>query len=101
MTGVTVRANAEADRFRELVTPHLAALQRFATVLVRSADVEDLVQETLTRAWIKHRQFDPQRGAPVSWLMAIMADRARKRWRTAVPCLQLIDRDRIVDEPDS
>jgi RNA polymerase sigma-70 factor (ECF subfamily) len=101
MTGVMARPETEADRFRLFVTPHLAALRRFAAVLVRSADVDDLVQDTLTRAWVKHAQFDAERGAAVSWLMAIMADRARKRWRAAVPSLQLADRDRPVDEPDA
>jgi RNA polymerase sigma factor (sigma-70 family) len=101
MIGVMARAEAETGRFREFVTPHLAALRRFAAVLVPTPDVDDLVQETLTRAWIKYAQFDPARGAAVSWLMAIMADRARKRWRAAAPSLQLVDRDQPVEGPGS
>jgi RNA polymerase sigma factor (sigma-70 family) len=101
MIGVMARADTEADRFRDFVSPHLAALRRFAAVLVRPPDVDDLVQETLTRAWVKQAQFDAERGAAVSWLMAIMADRARRRWRAAVPSLQLVDHDRPVNEPDS
>jgi RNA polymerase sigma-70 factor (ECF subfamily) len=101
MTVVMARAQTEEESFRAFVTPHLAALRRFAAVLVRSPDVDDLLQDTLARAWIKHAQFDAARGAAVSWLMAIMADRARKRWRAATPSLQLVDHDRAVDEPDS
>lgn len=101
MTGVMARPETEAERFRDFVAPHVAALRRFAAVLVCSSDVDDLLQDALTRAWVKHAQFDSGRGAAVSWLMAIMADRARRRWRSAVPSLQLADRDRPVDEPDA
>ncbi len=95
-----VRADTEADRFRAFVTPHLPALRRFATVLVRAPDVDDLVQDAVTQAWVKRAQFDAARGAAVSWLMAIVADRARRRWRAAVPSLQLADYDQPVDEVD-
>jgi RNA polymerase sigma-70 factor (ECF subfamily) len=96
-----VRTDTEADRFRAFVTPHFAALRRFAAVLVRAPDVDDLVQDAVTQAWVKRAQFDPERGAAVSWLMAILADRARKRWRAAVPSLQLVDYDEPIEEQDS
>ena len=101
MIEMVTRVESEADSFRSFVTPHLAALRRFASVLVRPADVDDLVQDTLARAWVKHATFDPDRGAPVSWMMAIMADRARKQWRAATPLLGLAERDSPVAEPDT
>ena len=101
MIEMVARVESETDRFRAFVTPHLAALRRFASVLVRPPDVDDLVQDTLTRAWVKRALFDPDRGAAVSWLMAIMADRARRRWRATTPSLTLTDHDVTVDEPDS
>lgn len=99
MLDVQERAVTDADRFRALASPHLTALRRFAAVLVRPPDVDDLVQDTLTRAWQKHAQFDPERGAAVSWLMAIMADRARRRWRAAHPSLELVEHDLAGDRP--
>ena len=35
----------------------------------------------MTRAWRKRSQFDPRRGSPRAWLLAIVADRARRTWR--------------------
>jgi RNA polymerase sigma-70 factor (ECF subfamily) len=54
---------------------HLAAR------LAGPTDRDDVVQEALTRAWRKRDQFDPLRGSARSWLLAIVADRARRSWR--------------------
>ncbi len=64
------------------------AMALLATRLVGFADRDDVVQEALTRAWRKRHTFDPSRGTPRSWLLAIVADRAarfRKSHRDAVP----------------
>jgi RNA polymerase sigma-70 factor (ECF subfamily) len=39
----------------------------------------------LERAWLKWRQFDPARGTPKAWLLAIVYDQARKRRRRHGP----------------
>ena len=52
-----------------------------AARLVGSAERDDVVQEALTRAWRKRNQFDPDRGTAWAWLLAIVADRARRSWR--------------------
>ena len=44
-------------------------------------DADDVVQDALARAWVKRGSFDPARGTARSWLLAIVADRARRRWR--------------------
>jgi RNA polymerase sigma-70 factor (ECF subfamily) len=95
-------ADAEqADRsraFREIVEPELAVLLRAARALTRSnADAEDLVQETLIRAFKAILQFD---GAhPRAWLLTILRNtnvnmNRRKRpvllsdgnlWEDAIP----------------
>lgn len=76
-----VGAAVEADReFTESAQPHLATMLRLARRLGRS-DAEDIVQESLARAWEKRRQFDPDRGSFGSRLLAITADQAYKSWR--------------------
>jgi RNA polymerase sigma factor (sigma-70 family) len=79
---VAVRAVAvpaeDAQDFRAWVAPHLVAMGRLATRLTSSGDREDVVQEALVRAWRKRSQFDESRGSAQSWLLAIVADRARR-----------------------
>ena len=76
-------------RFEAQVMPHLDAAYRFARWLVRSsADAEDIVQESILRAY---RGFDALRGTDAkSWLLTIVrnchatAHRQQQR-RAAVP----------------
>jgi RNA polymerase sigma factor (sigma-70 family) len=79
---VAVRAGVTsldgADDFRAWVGPHLVVMARLATRLSSSADSDDIVQESLVRAWRKWSQYDETRGSPQSWLLAIVADRAKR-----------------------
>lgn len=43
------------------------------------ADADDVVQESLQRAWRKWSLFDRERGSPRTWLLAITAHEAH-RW---------------------
>ncbi|MGC5168639.1 RNA polymerase sigma factor [Luteimicrobium sp. DT211] len=61
------------------------AMRRLAYVLVGPGDADDVVQDAAERAWLKRRTFDPARGAVRPWLLAIVADRARQRWRRPGP----------------
>lgn len=74
-------APATPDGFAEWVRPHVPAMARLAARLAPTADRDDIVQEALTRAWLKRGQFDARRGAPGAWLLAITADRARQARR--------------------
>lgn len=65
------------DVFGEWVRPHLAAMAGLASRMAPWVDRDDIVQEALSRAWKKRDQFDPARGTPRVWLLAITADRAR------------------------
>jgi RNA polymerase sigma factor (sigma-70 family) len=49
---------------------------------------DDIVQEALINAWNKRSQFDTARGSLGPWLMAIVADQARKTWRRRLPLLR-------------
>jgi RNA polymerase sigma-70 factor (ECF subfamily) len=51
-------------------------------------DAEDVLQEALTQAWRKRRQFDPVRGSARNWLLAITADQRRKYWRRSAARLE-------------
>ena len=54
-----------------------------------------LGSDALTRAWTKRAQFDPVRGALRSWLLAIVADQARSRWRRPRPIWDALDAESL------
>lgn len=56
-------------------------MANLAARMVGPADRDDVVQESLTRAWRRWETFDPGRGTARSWLLAIVADRARRHNR--------------------
>lgn len=48
------------------------------------ADGEDVLQDALAVAWRKRNKFDPARGSARNWLLALVADQARKSYRRAL-----------------
>jgi RNA polymerase sigma factor (sigma-70 family) len=81
-----VPAKAGSDlSFAEAVRPHLAAMAHLAARLVPAADRDDVVQEAFTRAWRRQSTYDPAKGALRPWLLAIVADQARRRSRRFRP----------------
>lgn len=77
--------------FETHVTPELEVLYRTARSLTRSqADAEDLVQETLLRAFRAIERFDGR--YPRAWLMTIMRNANINRARKKTPDL--------LDDPD-
>ena len=102
MTGQAKAAVPPADGagFVEWVRPHLPAMARLAARLAVGADRDDIVQESLTRAWIKRSQYDGSRGSASSWLLAITADQARKAARRLRPVAELEDHDSAETRPD-
>jgi len=99
--------DAGARDFREWVQPHLLAMGRLATRLTSAADSDDVVQESLVRAWRKRESYDESRGSVQAWLLAIVADRCRRHrtrhWRHEssqfidVAATPSTDLDRTVD----
>jgi RNA polymerase sigma-70 factor (ECF subfamily) len=82
----------DAGDFQAWVSPHLVAMTRLATRLTTPADADDVVQESLVRAWRKRSTYDEVRGSAQSWLLAIVADRARRhRVRSKPPGQELVD----------
>lgn len=87
----TVAATVDAAEFADWTRPARLAMTRLAKRLAPNADPDDIVQESLTRAWIKRAQFDPARGTPTTWLLAIVADQARSSRRTRIRRLRVVD----------
>ncbi|HEY8301499.1 MAG TPA: RNA polymerase sigma factor [Jatrophihabitans sp.] len=77
---MATRTSTPTEDFGEWVAPWLPDVWRFAVSLSSLDDADDLVQDALARAWAKRASFDPSRGSARSWLLAIVADRARRRW---------------------
>jgi RNA polymerase sigma-70 factor (ECF subfamily) len=74
----TGRAPDTAADFADWIEPEVERMARLAARLAPTADRDDIVQEALVRAWQKRDQYDPARGTPAAWLLAITADRARR-----------------------
>jgi len=87
----SVAATVDAAEFAEWTRPALAAMTRLARRLAPNADPDDVVQDALARAWQKRGQYDPGRGTPATWLLAIVADQARAARRTRVRRLRVVD----------
>jgi RNA polymerase sigma-70 factor (ECF subfamily) len=87
----SVAATGDAAEFADWSRPAIPAMTRLARRLAPHADPDDVVQESLTRAWLKRHQFDPGRGTPVTWLLAIVADQARTARRSRVRRLRVVD----------
>jgi RNA polymerase sigma factor (sigma-70 family) len=71
----------DAYEFAAWVEPHLPAMARLAARFVPPGDRDDVVQEALLRAWRRWETYDARRGTPLAWLLAIVADRARRHQR--------------------
>lgn len=81
----------EADEFADWVRPALLPMTRLARRLAPDHDPQDVVQDTLVRAWSKRHLFDPERGTATTWLLAITADQARDARRTRIRRLRVVD----------
>ena len=87
------RAPVDATTFAEWVAPARLAMTRLARRLAPAADPEDVVQDALANAWRKRAQFDPERGTPTTWLLAIVADQARTSRRSRLRRLRVVHED--------
>jgi RNA polymerase sigma-70 factor (ECF subfamily) len=71
--------DSDASAFANWIRPHWVDLQRLALRMCGPSDGEDVLQDALAAAWRKRHQFDPERGTARAWLLAVVADRARKQ----------------------
>jgi RNA polymerase sigma factor (sigma-70 family) len=90
-----IRSDAmDRAEFTAFAEPHWADLARLARRLAPPGGWEDVLQEALSDAWRKRHQFDANRGSARNWLLAIVADQARKGVR------RLRVHQELVDAPD-
>jgi RNA polymerase sigma-70 factor (ECF subfamily) len=73
----------DADLLRALQEEHGEALQAYAVRLCHGdrQRAEDLIQETLLRAWRRPESMDPARGSVRSWLFTTARNLAIDSWR--------------------
>jgi RNA polymerase sigma factor (sigma-70 family) len=77
-------AVADRDAFAAWIRPHWGGMAQLARRLAPDGEWEDVLQEALSATWRKRAQFDEQRGTARNWLLAIVADQARKAHRHVV-----------------
>lgn len=103
--GVSVQTepvlSGDPGAFDAWARPSLPAMSRLARRLAPDADPDDVVQESLARAWRKCDQFDPRRGTATAWLLAITADQARAARRARVRRLKVVDDTSAVPDAPS
>jgi len=76
---ILLRAVAAGDRaaFAELYTLTASQLFGIALRIVRQRDrAEDVLQESFVAIWQRARDYDAQKGAPMTWLITILRHRA-------------------------
>ncbi len=97
-----VDAQLTIDDFDAWVAPHLRSMGLLAARLTSPDERDDVVQDALARAWSRRSTYDPARGTPAAWLLAITADQARRtrtrrRMRVGAPGGSVTDADRDLD----
>jgi len=97
---VEVGPPGDGTGFVEWARPHVSAMARLAARLAMGADRDDIVQESLARAWSKRGRYDASRGTPSAWLLAITAGQARKAVRRLRPVGELDEETGLVSRPD-
>ncbi|HZG95700.1 MAG TPA: RNA polymerase sigma factor [Mycobacteriales bacterium] len=92
-----MRAGADGE-FADWVSPHVVAMSRLAARLAPDGDRDDIVQESLVRAWRKRSTYDDARGSVLTWLLAIVADQCRRSRVRSRPTTSLVDSP-VTDSP--
>jgi RNA polymerase sigma-70 factor (ECF subfamily) len=73
-------------------------MSRLAARLAPDGDRDDIVQESLVRAWRKRSTYDDARGSVLTWLLAIVADQCRRSRVRSRPTTSLVDSP-VTDSP--
>ena len=81
----------DAGAFAAWAAPALVPMARLARRLAPHADPDDLVQDALARGGRSARRSTRRRGRRRTWLLAIVADRARASRRTRARWLKVVD----------
>ncbi len=95
-----VRYREQRVAFQRLVREHLVVLHGLARRLGPTpADAEDLVQETLLRAWRALGRFRSD-ADPKTWLYRILVNASRDRWRRRAKAMRRAHPPRPAPDPE-
>jgi RNA polymerase sigma-70 factor (ECF subfamily) len=100
--GGVARAAIDNDTFRAAVEPHRRELLVHCYRMLGSVDdAQDLLQETMTRAWRAFAHYDPRRASMRTWLYRIATNAClnalKSRQRRPLPA----DIGPVFDDPDA
>jgi RNA polymerase sigma-70 factor, ECF subfamily len=101
--GMAVTDDHETALLRALQEEHGEALHAYAIRLCHGdrQRAEDLVQETLLRAWRRPESMDPSRGSVRSWLFTTIRNLAIDSWRRRSVRLTEVVTDQLPEQvPD-
>jgi RNA polymerase sigma-70 factor, ECF subfamily len=94
----TVDETGFDDAVRALHDEHAPALHAWARRrMADRREAEEVVQETLVRAWRKQHQYDPGRGSERAWLFGIARNVAADLHRRNVRHLRAVGDDVTID----
>jgi RNA polymerase sigma-70 factor (ECF subfamily) len=96
-TGQSQRGAPDNPRaFADWLAPHTDRMSQLAARMAPEADRNDVVQDAMLAAWQSRTSFDPDVGTPLTWLLAITANAARRarRRRRTIP-LSEVDRAEV------
>ena len=75
-------ARGDARALKSLFDAHAPQALAVALRILRSpAEAEEVVQETFIEVWRRGREYDPQRGGPLGWILTIARTRSIDRLR--------------------
>ncbi len=93
-------SESDAQRFDRYVSPEIATLLRVAATYTTSrSDAEDLVQDTLLRAFRAIHDFDGEHAR--AWLLTIMRNASINRARRGRPAASLEEPEAVVERTSS
>jgi RNA polymerase sigma-70 factor, ECF subfamily len=100
--GLVARRRVDDESFGTAVEPHRRELLVFCYRMLGSVDdAQDVLQETLTRAWRAFSRYDPSRASVRTWLYRIATnaclDALKARQRRPLPA----DVGPAFDDPDA
>jgi RNA polymerase sigma factor (sigma-70 family) len=93
------RLRTAAD-FAQHVPTHIPAMLRFAAAVTSFDEAADVVQDALLKAWSKRSVYDPAKGALEAWLLGIVYNQARGRFRRRAGVFHLYESDAVTAGPD-
>lgn len=100
---MNAKSPTDAEEFvRRLHQEHGSALFGWARKRVADErDAEEIIAETLVKAWKNYDRFDPTRGSERTWVFAIARNAANDHHRRTRRHLALVDSAEVPEDPEA